>query len=68
MLGEISWENCEKDSNGIQLLNVAVKPYPIIAPGSLTIEVTVRISEDVVRPLKVRRFDRILFLSSSLEF
>lgn len=42
-----------------------VKPYPIIAPGSITIEIAVRIKEDVVRPLKVRLSDRVFYVDDN---
>jgi len=50
---EITWENCDKSSEDIKLLNLTVKPYPIVVPGSLSIEIAIRNSQEITSPLKV---------------
>ncbi len=53
---QISWENCDSDSNDIKLLNVTIKPYPIVVPGSISVEITIRNAQDITSPLKVGIF------------
>ncbi|CAF3680437.1 unnamed protein product [Rotaria sordida] len=49
---QISWENCDSNSNSIKLLNLTVNPYPIIMPGSVSIEISVHSNQDLTSPIK----------------
>jgi hypothetical protein len=59
VISQISWENCDTDSDDIRLLNVTVKPYPIMIPGSISVEIAIHNTQDVVSPIKVRIFHQI---------
>ncbi|CAF0876094.1 unnamed protein product [Rotaria sordida] len=50
---QISWENCDSNSNSIKLFNLTVNPYPIIMPGSVSIEISVHSNQDLTSPIKV---------------
>lgn len=40
----------------MKLLNLTVKPHPILIPGVAHVEVTIHIKEDLIGPLKVSIF------------
>lgn len=58
-MGEISWENCDGKVNQIQLLNLTVSPDPILAPGSVSIIITIYTPQNITSPLKVCSFDQL---------
>ncbi len=59
---QISWKNCHKNSDGIKLVNLTINPYPIVTPGSFSVEITVHNDKDISSPLKVR----FVFLSMTI--
>ncbi|CAF3399443.1 unnamed protein product [Rotaria sp. Silwood1] len=65
---QISWENCDSNSNSIKLLNVTINPYPIKIPGSISIEVSFHTNQDLTNPIKaeVALHRKILFSYISL--
>ena len=64
---EFSWENCHGVTHDIKLLNVTVTPHPVIAPGTVTIEITVQNEREIIAPVKVAShlflivLDRVIF-------
>ncbi|CAF3657778.1 unnamed protein product [Rotaria sp. Silwood1] len=49
---QVSWENCESESNDIKLLNLTISPNPIVAPGSVSIIITIYTNQNLTSPLK----------------
>ncbi|CAF3072649.1 unnamed protein product [Rotaria sp. Silwood2] len=49
---QVSWENCESKSNDIKLLNLTISPDPIVAPGSVSITITIYTNQNLTSPLK----------------
>jgi len=42
------------ETNDIKLLNLTISPDPIIAPGSVSIIITIYTNQNITSPLKVR--------------
>lgn len=59
---ELSWENCDRDSNSIKLFNLTVNPYPIEIPGKVSIEVGIHNNQESMSPIKVRIYFYFFFL------
>ncbi len=57
-MSEISWENCDKKVNSINLLDLTVSPDPIIAPGLVSINLTIHTNQNLTSPLKVCIFNK----------
>jgi hypothetical protein len=53
VISEISWENCNRKVNSIDLLDLTVTPDPIIAPGLVSINITIHNNQNLTSPLKV---------------
>ena len=53
VMSEISWENCDRNGNGIQLVDLSVSPDPIIAPGSVSMSITIQSNQNITGPIKV---------------
>jgi hypothetical protein len=58
VMSEISWENCDKKVNSINLLDLTVSPDPIIAPGLVSINLTIHTNQNLTSPLKVCIFNK----------
>ncbi|CAF3930925.1 unnamed protein product [Rotaria magnacalcarata] len=52
VITQVTWENCGSYSNDIKLLNLTVNPYPIVAPGSVSINITIYTNQNLTSPLK----------------
>ncbi|UJR26845.1 hypothetical protein I4U23_008157 [Adineta vaga] len=50
---QIAWKNCHDNSKTIKLLNLTIHPYPIVAPGSITVKLTIHNEQEISSPLKV---------------
>ncbi|CAF0733840.1 unnamed protein product [Adineta ricciae] len=53
VIAQVAWENDEDHSYTVKLLNLTIKPYPIIIPGSISVELTIHSEQPIASPLKV---------------
>lgn len=49
----MTWEQCNNNVEDIKLLNLAMNPDPIVAPGTVSITITFHIASNLTTPLKV---------------
>ncbi|CAF3296507.1 unnamed protein product [Rotaria socialis] len=52
VITQVTWENCGSDLNDIKLLNLTVNPHPIVAPGPVSINITIYTNQNLTSPLK----------------